>query len=70
MQYKNYLAIKKTQKNPHDKEESILSQICINETDINDNVVSNNSEDCPYPKGTICIAGDSGVSGLQQKINR
>ena len=30
-----------------------------------DNVTSDNSEDCPWPKGTICIAGDSIVSGLQ-----
>ena len=35
------------------------------ETDINDNVASNNSEDRPWPKGTICIAGDSIASGLQ-----
>ena len=25
----------------------------------------NNSEDCQWPKGTMCIAGDSVVSGLQ-----
>ena len=30
-----------------------------------DNVTSDNSEDFPWPKGTICIAGDSIVSGLQ-----
>ena len=28
-------------------------------------MASNNSEDCQWPKGTICIAGDSVVSGLQ-----
>ena len=45
------------------KDESILSSICISKTDINDNVTSDNSEECPWPKGTICIAGDSIVSG-------
>ena len=59
MQYKGSSA--KT----HDKDESILSPICISETDKNDNVTSDNSEDCPWPKGTICIAGDSIVSGFQ-----
>ena len=54
LQDKGYSA-KKT----HDKDESILPPICISEADINDNVVSNNSEDCPWPKDTICIAGDS-----------
>ena len=49
----------------HDKDESILSTICISVTDINDDVTSDNREDCPWPKGTICIAGDSIVSGLQ-----
>ena len=58
MQYKGNSA--KT----HDKNESILSPICISEADKNDNVTSDNSEDCPWPKG-ICIAGDSIVSGLQ-----
>ena len=48
-----------------DKDESVLSLICISETDINDNVTSDNSEDCPWPKGTICMAGDSIVKGLQ-----
>ena len=60
LQYKGYSA-KKT----HYKDESILSPICISKTDKNDNVASNNSEDCPWPKGTICIPGDSVVSGLQ-----
>ena len=49
----------------HDKDESILLPICISETYINDNVTSDNSEDCPWPKGTICIAGDSIVASLQ-----
>ena len=49
----------------HDKDESILSPICIIETDINDKVTSDNSEDCLWPKCTICIAGDSIVSGFQ-----
>ena len=60
LQYKGYSA-KKT----HHKDESILPPICISETDINDNVASNDSEDFPWPTGTICIAGDSIVSGLQ-----
>ena len=34
-----------------DKDESILSPMSISKTDINDNVTSNNSEDCPWPKG-------------------
>ena len=55
LQYKGHSA--KTQ------DESILSPICISKTDINDNVTSDNSEECPWPKGTICIAGDSIVSG-------
>ena len=49
----------------HGKDESILSPICVSKTDKNDNVTSGNSEDCPWLKGTICIAGDSVVSGLQ-----
>ena len=28
-------------------------------------ITSDNSEDSPWPKGTICIAGDAIVSGLQ-----
>ena len=28
-------------------------------------MTSDNSEDCPWPKGTIHIAGDLSVSGLQ-----
>ena len=41
LQYKGYSAKTK------DKDESVLSLICISETDINDNVTSDNSEDCP-----------------------
>ena len=63
LQYKDYLA-KKT----HDKDESILWPICINETNINDIVASINSEDCPWSKGTISIASDSIVSGLQPHL--
>ena len=48
-----------------DKDESVLSLTCISETDINDNVTSDNSEDCSWPKGAICIAGDSIVKGFQ-----
>ena len=59
MQYKGHSAKTK------DKDEFVLSLICISETDINNNVTSDNSEDCPWPKGTIYIAGDSIVKGLQ-----
>ena len=48
-----------------DKDESVLSLIYVSETDMNDNVTSDNNEDCPWPKGTICIADDSIVKGLQ-----
>ena len=41
LQYKGYSA------EAHDKDESILSPICSSETDINDNVTSDNSEDYP-----------------------
>ena len=37
----------------HIKDEHIPSPICINETDINDNVISDNNEGFPSPKGTI-----------------
>ena len=47
------------------KVESILSPVYISETYINYNVASGNSEHCPWTKSTICIAGDSDVSGLQ-----
>ena len=50
----------------HDKDERIFSPICTIKTDINDNMTYDNSEDCPWPKGTICIAGDSIVSGFIQ----
>ena len=62
LQYKGYSA--KT----HEKDESILSPVCIGETGINDNVTSANSEDCPWPKGNICITGDSIVSALQSGL--
>ena len=51
-----------------DKDESILSLICINETEINDKVTPSNSEDYPWHKGTICIIVDSVVSGLQSGL--
>ena len=63
LQYKGYSA-KKT----HDKDDSILPPICISETGINDDVASKNNEDCQWPKGTICIAGESFVSGLQPDL--
>ena len=63
--HEKYLQYKGNSAKTHDKDESILSPICISETDKNDNVRSDNSEDCPWPKGTICIAGDSVISGLQ-----
>ena len=63
--HEKYLQYKGNSAKTHDKDESILSPICISEADKNDNVTSDNSEDCPWPKGTICIAGDSIVLGLQ-----
>ena len=63
--HEKYLQYKGNSAKTHDKGESILPPICISETDKNDNVTSDNSEDCPWPKGTICIVGDSIVSGLQ-----
>ena len=62
LQYKGYSA--KT----HEKDESILSPVCISETGINDNVTSANNEDCLWSKGNICITGDSIVSALQSGL--
>ena len=59
MQYKSNSA------ETHDKDESIQSPICIIEIDKNDNVTSNNNENGLWPTGTISIAGDSILSGLQ-----
>ena len=59
--HEKYLQYKGCSAKTHDKDESILTPICISENDINDNVTSDN----PCPKDTICIAGDSIVSGLQ-----
>ena len=69
LNHKKYLQYKGNSAKTHDKDESILSPICISETDKNDNVASDNSEDCPWPKGAICIAGDSIVSGLQTGLH-
>ena len=63
--HEKYLQYKRNSAKTHDKDESIQSPICISETDKNDNVTSDNSEDGPWPKGTICITGDSILSGLQ-----
>ena len=63
--HEKYLQYKGSSAKTHEKDESIQSPICFSETDKNDNVTSDNSEDCPWPKGTICIAGDSIVLGLQ-----
>ena len=63
--HEKYLQYKGNSAETHDKDESFQSPICISETDKNDHVTSDNSEDCPLPKGTICVAGDSIVSGLQ-----
>ena len=63
--HEKYLRYKSNSAKTHDKDESIQSPICISETDKNDNVTSDKSEDGPWPKGTICITGDSIVSGLQ-----
>ena len=62
LQYKGYSA--KT----HGKDESILSPVCINETDINDDVTSDNSENYTWLKGPIYIAGDSFGSGFQPDL--
>ena len=61
--HEKYLQYKGNSAKTHEKAESLLSPICITETDINDNVPFENNEDCPWPKGTICIAGYSIVSG-------
>ena len=66
--HEKYLQYKSNSAKTHDKDESIQSPICISETDKNDNVTSDNSEDGPWPKGTICITGDSIVSGLQPGV--
>ena len=47
-----YLQYKGNSGKTYDKDESILSPICISETDINNNRTSDNIEDCPWPKGT------------------
>ena len=63
--HEKYLQYKRNSAKTHDKDESIQSPICISETDKNDNATSDNSEKGPWPKGTICITGDSILSGLQ-----
>ena len=63
--HEKYLQYKSNSTKTHDKDESIQSPICISEIDTNDNITSDNNEDGPWPKGTICIAGDSILSGLQ-----
>ena len=45
--HEKYLQYKGNSAKTHDKDESIQSPICINETDKNDNVTADNSEDCP-----------------------
>ena len=47
-----YLQYKGNSGKTYDKDESILSPICISETDINNNRISDKIEDCPWPKGT------------------
>ena len=63
--HEKYLQYKRNSVKTHDKDESIQSPICISKTDKNDNVTSDNSEGGPWPKGTICITGDSILAGLQ-----
>ena len=63
--HEDYLQYKSNSAKTHDKDESIQSPICISETGKNDNGASDNSEDGPWPKGTICITGDSILSGPQ-----
>ena len=64
LQQKGYSAKKHT----YDKDEFILSPICISENDINDNVTFDNGKDCPQPKGTIWITSDSVISGLHPSL--
>ena len=47
-----YLQYKGNSVKTYDKDKSILSPICISETDINNNRTSDNIEDCRWPKGT------------------
>ena len=63
--HEKYLQYKSNSAKTHGKDESIQSPIYIREIDKNDNVTSDNNEDGPWSKGTICIAGDSIFSGLQ-----
>ena len=44
--HEKYLQYKGNSAKTHDKDESILSPICISETDKDDNLTSDNSEDC------------------------
>ena len=63
--HEKYMRYKRNSAKTDDKDESIQSPICISETGKNDNGASDNSEDGPWPKGTICITGDSILSGPQ-----
>ena len=63
--HEKHLQYKSNSAKTYDKDESIQSPVCISETDKNDNVTSDNNEHGPWPKGTICITGDSILSGLQ-----
>ena len=63
--HEKYLQCKCYPAKANNKDESILSIICINETEINDDVTPDNSEDYSWPKETICIADNSIVLGLQ-----
>ena len=59
MQYKG--SSTKTQ----ETDESIPLPVCINATEVNDNVTSNNNENYPWSKETICTSVDSIISDLQ-----
>ena len=63
--HEKYLQCKCYPAKANNKDESILSTICINETEINDDVTPDNSEDYSWPKETICIADNSVILGLQ-----
>ena len=49
--HKKYFQYKGNSAKTHERDESVLSPTCISETDINNNVTSDNSEDSPWPKG-------------------
>ena len=51
-----------------DKDKYIPLPNFIEATDINDNVISDNNQNFPWPKYTICITGNSVFSDLQPDL--